>query len=177
MYSEDYLVRSISFDPLTFEAALFLSVFMDKRNLLLVLKPLTVMTVSFLVLLVGPCDQISAQNTHNAETDKVVKQIDEMMIRSKEIKRSGNYDLAYQVLDSAMILSKRIDHKKLMALTLSELGVVCMYQGRYSNALEFMHKGVVIRDVLNDSAGLADSYNYIASVHHAQTDHSIALNY
>ena len=121
--------------------------------------------------------ETQAQEVSIVDTAQLRNEIERLLDKSKALKREGNYDVSYIKLDSAVTLSKTIDNEELISLTLSELGVICMYQGRYSNALQFIHEGLMIREALNDSAGLSESYNYVASVHHAQTDYDIAINY
>lgn len=99
------------------------------------------------------------------------------MERAKDLRQSGGYDEAFSVLDSAYTLSKRMGQEALIADAASQLGVINMYQGRYSDALKKLHEGLLIRERIHDSVGLAASYNYIASVHHAQTDYEIAIDY
>lgn len=96
---------------------------------------------------------------------------------AKEAKQSGNYDLSYSSLDSALAVAKLMNDDELVAFAMSELGVVCMYQGRYSDALKLLLSAVLIQERLADSVPMADSYNYIAAVHHAQSDYETAIKY
>lgn len=96
---------------------------------------------------------------------------------AKEAKQSGDYDLSYYRLDSALAVAKLMNNDELVGFAMSELGVVCMYQGRYSDALKLMLSAVLIQEGLGDSVQVADSYNYIAAVHHAQSDYETAIKY
>lgn len=103
--------------------------------------------------------------------------VESLLAEAKALKNCGEYDNAYQTLSNALDLSRESKDQTLVARSLSDLGVIRMYQGRYSDALEMFHSVVGICDALGDSTCLADSYNYFASVHHAQKDYDIAVKY
>ena len=107
----------------------------------------------------------------------VQQQVDLLAQRAKQSKLAGNYDQSYAYLDSALVLAKNAGHERLSAFVMSELGVVCMYQGRSSDALKLMFKGLRIQEELHDSVQMANSYNYIAALHHGQSDHTTAIKY
>lgn len=108
------------------------------------------------------------------------KELNELLILhdlSDEFRKLGKYGEAYALLDSVLKTSSSQRSAKWNATIRTDLGVTCMYQGRYSDALDLFHQGLLLREVLNDSSDIAESYNHMASVHHAQTDHAIAAQY
>lgn len=123
------------------------------------------------VLATITCGEAFAQKTSLEE------QVVDLLAEAKAEKKKGKYDASFETLSEALRVSEQSGNKKLISLSLSELGVIRMYQGRYSDALEMLHAGMLLREQMGDSTGMAESYNYIASVHHAQTDYAIAINY
>lgn len=112
-----------------------------------------------------------------SENDPLETEFERLMESAKDLRLKGEYDMAYTVLDSAYDLSQGLGQEALIADAASQIGVIKMYQGAYSDALKKLHEGLIIRENIKDSVGMAASYNYIASVHHAQTDYEIAIDY
>ncbi|MCF8277966.1 MAG: tetratricopeptide repeat protein [Flavobacteriales bacterium] len=136
-----------------------------------------VFLVSCCWLLFAQPGLVSAQQHVDEELSVNISEIKTLLADGKSQRKAGGYDVSFESLSNALHLSKLSGNRPLIANSLSELGVTRMYQGRYSDALEFFHEGMLIQEAMSDSAGMADSYNYIASVHHAQTDYSIAIKY
>ncbi|MCF8465020.1 MAG: tetratricopeptide repeat protein [Flavobacteriales bacterium] len=106
-----------------------------------------------------------------------VESFESLITQGRSERKDGDYDASFATLTKAHKQSNQLGNQVLISKALSELGVTRMYQGRYSGALEFFHECIIIQEALEDSVGLADSYNFIASVHHAQTDYTIASKY
>ena len=106
-----------------------------------------------------------------------ISKIQELLRIAKEQRIEDNYIQAYAYTDSALQLSYQTDDQNLIAKCISEVGIAAMYLGRYTDALEAFHKGIQIRESLADSIGMQESYNYIATVHHAQSNHDLAAQY
>ena len=111
------------------------------------------------------------QNAH------VNNQISSYLERAVALKKDANYDSAFSVLSNALNLSRQLNDDFLVARVVSDLGVVRMYQGRYSEALEQFLLGVRLREELEDTVGLAESYNLIASIYQILSDHETAFKY
>lgn len=108
---------------------------------------------------------------HTSVLAQTISQIvkDRIEGRINDLRKQGHYDQAFQLGDSVLNSDSQLDSRWLATL-MTEQGVTCMYQGRYSTALELFHNSLTIRDRLGDSSDIAESYNNMASVHHAQSD-------
>ncbi|MBI1288505.1 MAG: tetratricopeptide repeat protein [Flavobacteriales bacterium] len=114
---------------------------------------------------------------HSVAKENAGVQVEALLQKAKDQKKCGEYDKAFETISQALELSKRSDDQNLIARSMSDLGVIRMYQGRYSDALEMFHEAVSICEELKDSVCMAENYNYFASVHHAQKDYGIAIKY
>lgn len=103
--------------------------------------------------------------------------IDELLSQARHDRFNDKYLESLSKLDSALGLSYELADQQLIAACLSELGVGAMYLGRHGEALNAFQKGLTIREGLSDSSGMQESFNYIATVHHAQSNYALAKLY
>lgn len=108
---------------------------------------------------------------------QTVGHVSELLNRAEEERHNDRYLDSYATIDSALQLGYITGDKKTIANCLSEKGVAAMYLGRYGKALDALQKGLIIREQISDSVGMQESFNYIATIHHAQSDYDLAKYY
>lgn len=108
---------------------------------------------------------------------QTVGHVSELLNRAEEERHNDRYLDSYATIDSALQLGYITGDKKTIANCLSEKGVAAMYLGRYGKALDALQKGLLIQEQISDSVGMQASFNYIATIHHAQSDYDLAKYY
>lgn len=96
--------------------------------------------------------------------------------RAKQFRKTGEYRLASQLLDSAISFSADAGYG-LRSDLLTEKGINSMYMSNYTDALRFMQEALAVREKWGGPDKLAETYNYIAAVHQIQGNLNIAEDY
>jgi tetratricopeptide (TPR) repeat protein len=105
------------------------------------------------------------------------EEIEHLINTAQQKRYNDQYLESFNIIDSALQLANHTENKALIANCLSEKGVAAMYLGRYGKALDVFQQGLLIREEFSDSAGMQESFNYIATIHHAQSDFELAKKY
>ncbi len=89
----------------------------------------------------------------------------------------SNYEEAVQLARTALMLSRELDDKMMMANVLNHFGRIEYYRANFHKALDFYNDCLLLRRQLNDKKGIAASLNNIGLVYHSLDNHPLALKY
>lgn len=89
--------------------------------------------------------------------------------RSYDLKRSN------QLADEALLASKKLKDKYLIAKSLSLSALFFMIQGEYDHSLQLSGESLALYEQLGDEKGIADAKYNIASVHYKTNNYHLGL--
>lgn len=101
-----------------------------------------------------------------------------LIFEATQQRSSSAYDSAYATLQNARSLATSSKQPVLVARAINEIGLLLIYEGKFSEALSNLQTALSIYEDLNHEAGVAECLNNIATVHYSQKDYQLAqLNY
>lgn len=111
---------------------------------------------------------------------------DQHSIREREIQallkkgydvRVNNISRAIELTTQALNLSKTLHDAGLIAAAKSQLGLFCMIQGEFQNAIAYSEESLQYFKKINDQKGIADAQYNIAGVLYKTDDYYLGLHY
>lgn len=91
--------------------------------------------------------------------------------------RGANLHESIKIAEDALIKSKALGNKKLIALSLSRLSLFYMITGEYAKSTSLAEEAIVLFKEVNDERGIADAKYNIASVLYKTDDLHLGLRY
>jgi len=91
--------------------------------------------------------------------------------------RVHNISLAVDLTTQALRLSDDLNDDALIAAAKSQLGLFCMIQGEFQNAITYSEESLRYFKKVNDQKGIADAQYNIAGVHYKTDDYYLGLHY
>jgi len=125
-----------------------------------------------------------------AVVDELLTRVDALPSDAKDVRLAGAYALALKEfvfrrrpfegrewLGAGLIAFHRAGESKIEGLMCNELGLWFKTRGELESALKLYDKSVVLKEALGEKAGLATTYNNIASIHYARGVYAQALTW
>ena len=91
--------------------------------------------------------------------------------------RTNDPALGLQYAEKALKISITINHKKLQASSLNNIGVIHELQGDLTDAMNYYVKSLTISREIKDQVGIAKSLNNIGIVYKKENDHESAIKH
>jgi tetratricopeptide (TPR) repeat protein len=117
----------------------------------------------------------SLENKINATKDSPDK-VDALNKLSWEYE-FDNPDKALTIINSAYVISKKINYKKGLAQCLNDMGVCYSLQGKIEKSLDFYIQSLKIKESIHDERGVGISYINIGQVYSDQGQYDKGLEY
>ncbi|MES2592659.1 MAG: tetratricopeptide repeat protein [Bacteroidota bacterium] len=97
---------------------------------------------------------------------------------SREYINKSNYELAHKYVDQAQKLAQKLNFRKGMAYSFSNMGLLNLFQGNYEKAMDNNLNALKIREELGDKNGASKLYNNIGIIYRKKGDiENALLNY
>lgn len=110
------------------------------------------------------------------QTSIRVKEIQSLLKEGYDA-RVNNISHAVNLTTQALALSNDLKDGALIAAAKSQLGLFCMIQGEFQNAITYSEESLVYFKKVNDQKGIADAQYNIAGVHYKTDDYYLGLHY
>ncbi|MDT0646128.1 ATP-binding protein [Zunongwangia sp. F260] len=109
--------------------------------------------------------------------DEISEQIQQLLSGAESSILQYNFDAAIRKLDSSMVLSKSINHKRYIALSSNILANLRYIKHEYESSNEHIKRAISIQEEIGDDIGLAYSYIQYAKTLDLQKKYSEAEDY
>lgn len=137
------------------------------------MKNFTLCVVAFLMF---SFSHASPEN-HLQETDKMNATIEKLLNDAEESINSVKFDQALRELNTALELSKSIDHPRLIALSSSIMAQLYYVRKENNKAATELQRAISIQREIGDEAGLAYSYLNYGKIFTARQNYKRATEY
>lgn len=111
------------------------------------------------------------------EKDEMSAKIEQFLSEAEEAINKVDFDEAHNLLNTALDLSRSIDHQRYIALSSSILGQLYYVRHDYEKAATEIQRAVAIQRKIEDKSGLAYSYINYAKVFMAEGNFNRANEY
>jgi len=116
-------------------------------------------------------------STENSSVNVIAKEIKKELNLGDYYKNNNNVIKAYEVYNTALLKSQKLDNKNLMYISYTRLGLLYERIGNYKLSAENQIKALNIADNLSDNWKKARSYNYLGNIFILEKDYTQAYDY